>query len=291
MAYNPFNIFRRNQKAIFAVITVFIIFTFVLSSGLGGGADFFDWLPRWLGTKSKKGDVLCTMDGSKIYESELSQVNFKRVMANRFMSLATAHARAWLDATVTEQMRNLSPQAQQTLTQVDSTERFVLAEMGRNPQLAAQLPFFVQQWQLSVRAILSNPTAKAEDKDAARYKLASLAMFQNQAMGGSEHYFGNAPNRNRRDQINFLLWQKKADQLGIKFTTNDVMKLIEKEFYNAFRGDAQVRVTRELQQHLGGFTINKCIDAIGEEFRVRAAQVAVLGPAGHGGRPDKTYGG
>ena len=44
MAYNPFNIFRRNQKAIFAVITVFIMFTFVLSSGLGGGADFFDWL-------------------------------------------------------------------------------------------------------------------------------------------------------------------------------------------------------------------------------------------------------
>jgi hypothetical protein len=36
MAYNPFNIFRRNQKAIFAVVTVFIMFTFVLSSGLGG---------------------------------------------------------------------------------------------------------------------------------------------------------------------------------------------------------------------------------------------------------------
>ena len=73
MAYNPFNIFRRNQKAIFAVLTVFIMFTFVLSSGLGGGADFFDWLPRWLGQKSKKGDVVCTIDGGKIYSSELEQ--------------------------------------------------------------------------------------------------------------------------------------------------------------------------------------------------------------------------
>src|SRR5579859_2708864 len=88
MAYNPFNIFRRNQKAIFAVVTVIIMFVFVLSSGLGGGADFFDWLPRWLAGKSKKGDILCKIDGEKIYPSELNGPNglrSKRVMANRFM--------------------------------------------------------------------------------------------------------------------------------------------------------------------------------------------------------------
>jgi hypothetical protein len=35
MAYNPFNIFRRNQKALFAVLTVFIMIMFTLQSGDG----------------------------------------------------------------------------------------------------------------------------------------------------------------------------------------------------------------------------------------------------------------
>ena len=53
MAFNPFDVFRRNQRILFAVLTVFVMFMFVLSSGLGGGGDFFDWLPQWLGSQSR----------------------------------------------------------------------------------------------------------------------------------------------------------------------------------------------------------------------------------------------
>src|SRR4051794_8382977 len=109
MAYNPFNIFRRNQKALFAVITVFIMFTFVLSSGLGGGADFFDWLPTILG-KGKKGEHLCTIDGTKIYQGDLDKLRFRRVMANRFMELAAMDAEENVQATLSDKMKNLSPQ-------------------------------------------------------------------------------------------------------------------------------------------------------------------------------------
>src|SRR5438094_4727698 len=87
MAYNPFNIFRRNQKAIFAVVTVFIMFTFVLSSGLTGGADFFDWFPRWLGGR-QKGDPLCTVGGDKVYDADLIRLRKQRLIANRYMSIA-----------------------------------------------------------------------------------------------------------------------------------------------------------------------------------------------------------
>src|SRR5436305_14599697 len=87
MAYNPFTIFRRNQKAIFAVVTVFIMFTFVLSSGLGGGADFFDWFPRWLGGRTK-GDPVCTIGGDKVYEPDLVRLRRQRLLANRYMSMA-----------------------------------------------------------------------------------------------------------------------------------------------------------------------------------------------------------
>ena len=52
MAYNPFDFFRRNQKTAFAALTVFVMFTFVLSFGQG---DFFQWLPGWLGSFKKTG--------------------------------------------------------------------------------------------------------------------------------------------------------------------------------------------------------------------------------------------
>src|SRR5579871_6788675 len=89
MAYNPFNIFRRNQKALFAVLTVFIMIMFTLQSGVAGG-DFFETLSRWLG--GTKGEVVCKIDGRKIATGDLEggyrSVQFKRVMANSYMALA-----------------------------------------------------------------------------------------------------------------------------------------------------------------------------------------------------------
>src|SRR3954447_23607148 len=103
MAFNPFNVFRRNQRALFAVVTVFIMFTFVLSSGLGGGADFFDWLPGWLG-KNKKGQQLCTIDGTKVYQGDVEKLRRKRFMANKYMELAAHVSLSQLDASLSEQM-------------------------------------------------------------------------------------------------------------------------------------------------------------------------------------------
>src|SRR3954470_7318813 len=124
MAYNPFNIFRRNQKAIFAVITVFIMFTFVLSSGLSGGADFFDWLPRWLGSKSRKGDVVCTINGSKVYDGELSQLRFNRVMANRFMDAAAKRTLYYIAQYEDEQLRAVTnPEMRQLLVMGQQAEQ------------------------------------------------------------------------------------------------------------------------------------------------------------------------
>ena len=93
MAFNPFNVFRRNQKMLFAILTVVVMFMFVLSSGLGGGADFFDWLPRLIGSKARSGDVLATLDGSKVYESDLQRVHTKRTLANQYMTTAGFLAR------------------------------------------------------------------------------------------------------------------------------------------------------------------------------------------------------
>src|SRR6188508_2300646 len=99
MAYNPFNIFRRNQKALFAVLTVFIMIMFTLSFGRG---DFFDTLATWMGKGRGSGEVVCTIDGRKVTAGELENgsrgVQFRRVMANRFMSLAAEQVTRTLEA-------------------------------------------------------------------------------------------------------------------------------------------------------------------------------------------------
>ena len=52
MAFNPFDVFRRNQRILFAGMTVVIMFTFVLSFGKG---DFFQMVPAWLASRQKTG--------------------------------------------------------------------------------------------------------------------------------------------------------------------------------------------------------------------------------------------
>jgi len=294
MAYNPFNIFRRNQKAIFAVVTVFIMFTFVLSSGLGGGADFFDWLPRWLGSKSKQGDVVCTLDGKKITESELTDphrgLRYRRVMANRYMALAAEMSVRRLEASVDDQLNRMSPEPREMMTRILAMEKQL-----NNPQFAQFAFEFQQQMHEQVRQLANSPTARPEDKEVAQAKIASiaisLALAQAQQAGGSEQYFVLAPNRTQSELINFMIWQKKADQLGIQFTTDDVKQLVVREFFGSFAASEQKAVQKAMAERLPGFTMDACLKAVGEEFRVRTAQVAVLGDAAHNMRGDKTVGG
>ncbi|MDW8243842.1 MAG: hypothetical protein RMJ88_11575 [Thermogemmata sp.] len=275
MAYNPFNFFRRNQKTIFAILTVFIMIMFTLSSGLGGGADFFDWLPQWLGRQAgKKGEHLCTIDGRKIYDGQLRELHRQRVMANRFMSLAAQQTMLTLNGVVSELSGKLSPEARSILQQASQQEGF-LRFFASNPELAAQVPPLLEQIKATVARIFSLPNARSEDKEAARAKIAALSLM---LTGTGEHYFTNLPNRHSRDLIEFLLWQKKADQYGIHLTRGDVARLIQDEFYGYFRSDVQVR--KILQQQMEGFQMERCLDAIGEEFRVRLAQTILLGTPG-----------
>src|SRR5438128_8072681 len=107
MAYNPFNIFRRNQKALFAVLTVFVMVVFTLSSGVAGG-DFFETFSRWLGTKTGSREAVCKIDGSTVTAGELDSsgprsLQFRRTIANKFMALAAAHATQHLEASISEQ--------------------------------------------------------------------------------------------------------------------------------------------------------------------------------------------
>ena len=286
MAYNPFNIFRRNQRVIFAVITVIIMFIFTLSSGVMGG-DFFENFSQWLGNRGKRGDALCTIDGTKVYERDVRQVAHNRQMANQYMSMLAEYTARQLDAAVRDQLPRLSPEARNALSQALQME----ANLGQFIQmgLGAEIPRLMANIRTGVQRIADSPTATPEDKEAARNKLFAFILTDAIRQGGN--YFAFAPNRTTRQRIEFMLWQKKADQLGIHFSSDDVRRLVLLELGERLTDKVQEEVQDRLRSDMQNFSITTCLQAVGEEFRVRTAQVAVLGPDVHGGRGDKTYGG
>lgn len=268
MAYNPFNIFRRNQRAIFAVVTVFIMFTFVLSSGLSGGADFFDWFPRWLGSKGKRGDAVATIDGSRVYQRDVDALRRQRMMAGRYMQAAAVESLGGL-------RRSLRDLAGKGTPELAGLYQSVLASPEPN-QFLAFLPGYIR----------SNAKANAADKEAADVLDAMTGVYMalnlDRAAGT---YFAGVPNRTGRDAIEFMLWDKKAKDLGVGYTDDDVRALVDAEFRGQFQGEAEV--VQRLRKDLPGFTLDACLKALAAEFRVRTARTALLGTI-DGGRGDRT---
>lgn len=269
MAYNPFNIFRRNQRAIFSVVTVFIMFTFVLSSGLGGGNDFFDWFPRWFGAKTHKGDQFCTIDGTRIYSQDVAQVRSKRVMASRFMALAIQQAKSVFAKSVMEKGPQATPEIASQITQ--------MLWQIETPQLFAMIS---QQFAVISQRVLDNAQSKAADKELVRTMGLLIDLVRTGFNGGQ---IAPVPNRSTRDVIEFMLWEKKADQLGIQFTDGDVDLLIQREVLGRLN-DPPIR--EALQRDIQGFTWEACQKALKAEFRVRTAQTILLGPLSD--RTDRT---
>lgn len=271
MAFSPFNIFRRNQKAIFAVITVFIMFTFVLSSGLGGGADFFDWFPRWISGAGKRGDHLCTIDGERIYDRDVREVRFNRVMANRFMIYASQQTSAVLRRDAQEKLVEATPM-------LGNPAREALE--GKNPST----------FMMMAQVMAGTPNARPQDRNLVAVVQTWMELENHRRLaemaGGT--YFTNAPNKTARDVVDFMLWEKKADRLGIAYTHDDVKKLVRQEFFNQFQSDVEIREAMS-RDYSGRFTLDAVLTGLASEFKVRAAQTALLGATSESKDRTATY--
>jgi hypothetical protein len=270
------------------------MFVFVMSSGLGGNSDFFNWLPQWLGSK-RGGDELCRIDGSKVTDRELNQLRFQRVMASRFMLTA---AEITLSNLRKEELARL-----QRVTDDHSREVLTGASQAyqtlRDPRLrelfqSAQGPMIFRQFEQQIEA--ANRLAREPNTPPAEKEIVRILQFREQLamqleFSRGEEYFFNAPNRTQNDLINFAIWQKKADQYGISFTTPDIVNMIEHEFEGSFVKGDDVTARKMLQSAYPNFNWEACVRAIGEEFRVRTVQSLLLGPAMVYTRGDKTFGG
>lgn len=272
MAFSPFDIFRRNQKIFMSVIVIGVMFMFILSFGRG---DFFDWLPRWLGSKKSRGDVLAVIDGEKIRESETSQIRTKRNLANQYMSSAAAKARENLVNYVKDIGTKVSPENRSAVQTAMQWFSFVLnPQMMQNRQQAEQIFALFRTEELKLDKLAENPNTKVDDLEAIQ---AVRRLFALSKQGFDKHYFQNLPNRNAKDSLEYMLWLKKADQLKINFRNEDVDGLIEREFLQLKPDEREKILIDMTKERQAGITKDAILEAIADEFRVRLAQIAVMG--------------
>jgi hypothetical protein len=287
MAFNPFNVFRRNQKILFAVLTVFIMLMFTLQFGQG---DLFSSLPRWIGSMKRSGPVMAVVDGSKVYQSELERLQRQRVLANQYMYEAGTRADGNLAKYLSEGVGRAStenrPLFQELMTVRQSgymsraiQQKAQMAQLGFGPPVTREdqvidVTQTIGYLQRSLAEVMKSSAATPADKELAEVA-AALIDLDLRLGGGSAQYF-NQPNRTQRDAMDFLLWLRKADQLGVSFSRDDVEKLVGGEFLGRVAPE-ELAAIREGMRNKAGYSAAALRDALADEFKVRAAQAAVMG--------------
>ncbi len=289
MAFNPFNVFRRNTKTLMAILVIIVMFMFVLSTGMGQGIDIFDWLPRWIGSKRSSGEVMAVIDGDKVRASELDQLRDQRDLANQFMSAAHERAAANLADYLSKGITRVSPENRDPITMVlrlrpiyvdqqQLMQRNMMAQMGFGPPVTPDDILAERESNLArLNFSLARVIDSKKENDVEMAQTARLLIDTDlRASGRRSLYFTNQPNSSRRDLLEFILWQKKAEDLGIAFNDEQVSELVKSEFYQRLTAEDSKAIEDGLRGKRG-YTPATLKHALGEEFKVRAAQVAVMG--------------
>jgi len=294
MAFNPFDIFRRNTRILFIILTCVMMFVFVLQFGQG---DLFSMIPKLLAARTRGGEVLAVVGGRKVYSSELGDLETRRLVANEYMVRGSDRALQNLQTAVFDNLKTATALNKQTIEGALQALQsgFQSREFQQRLQFFTQYGFGTQPTtddyltdrdrtlQLtfnSLEAIVKGKNPPEADRAAAQalMHLIDLSDRRNLAAGrgGKAHYFGNQPANTTRDNVEFLLWLKKADQLGIQFVAAEVSDLANHELFQRMSADDWRAVDAGLRGK-AGVTPAVVQAALADEFRVRAAQAAVMG--------------
>lgn len=298
MAYNPFDFFRRNQKTAFAVLTIFVMFTFVLSAGQG---DFFQWLPGWLGSFKNRGkEVMATVDGRKVYDAELAKHDDNRALADQFMREILREVAGELDSTVRDGQKTAGKNVQEAVAQllrarqtnyVDFQMLQFMQQFGQQisiPQVQMQTK---QRIYGALQSAAIAPAGGANSADAEVVKAAQQLMELDEraeliARGG--YFYQVAPSKTYADRLEYDLWLRKADKLGVVIRPADTPAFVKQDFNGLVTPDVWSKVEKSFATKQG-FTRDRLEAALADEFRVRTAANIVFGKANLAFAPYETY--
>jgi hypothetical protein len=332
MAFNPFHWFRKHQKAAFAGLIIVCMFVFIASFGVGDAVQQLLGLVR----KQQQGDVVATVYGDKVHESELTDLARKRDAASTFLFYASGTfpprmLMGPLNPDYTKPLDDLlegdlkePPEALAALKKIVRDTKEEQLQLTKYAQAKAQ--HLSMNNRGAVQIIETQAASRANNirnslirdlrdlagKPAVREDPKSLELVRKVALlvGHAYHralmiarpidkmedlYFGGNA-RKLEDLLDFLIWKKQADKLGINLTDQDLRKEINREAgfrdflkKDDFARDPEVkkfipfyqgpegRRGRRQKGIEGTITEEELREAVRDEFRVAYAQSAVLG--------------
>jgi hypothetical protein len=264
MAFNPFTGFRKNRKTVFAILTIICMFVFIMSTGLGGGADPLN--RAWF--SGRRGADIGRLDGDTITTAELNEVRLRRLIANEYMRGLVLAAGEQLMNALESRLNDFDPLARAPVS-------LIIREKRNAPQLYLQrlgqhlesLKFFANQLEQS---------KKSDQAELLRRFRRSLETELQLLYRGDMFFAGGA--KTAEELLDFMVWRWAADQQGIRLSRDTVIDLIETETYGQSIDERSLVLQRDLSRRYN-VSVNTIIDALTDEFRVRIAQSAILGVA------------
>lgn len=275
MAFNPFESFRKNSKALLALLTIFIMFVFVLSSGIGGG-DFFDWLTRQFGGKDSRGAEMGEIDGHEYHAQDLQEVRQQRMAANVFMIAAINEADAMLLNQIEQDLKNNLIRKEEIKQDLEVVKRRITQTiqfaqiLGQSQE---QIAGDFAQMSAMMYAAANDPLLNDRDHAAEKRNLRRASkVYDHYAMivgFGGRLFFGEIPNQNDQQALEYLAVLKEADKMDLKFTEDDVKKMIADETDGVLNDEATARRVDDAVRRDIKMTPEKILRAIGQEYRMR----------------------
>jgi hypothetical protein len=283
MAFNPFNAFRKHQKVVFAALTIVCMLTFVMAGGSFAGGDFFSEVTRWVTGRSRVQEV-ATVYGKRISDRELQELRRQRRLANQFIQQAVFSAQENILNIVQGSLPQFDQAIQNQLNTILMRRRYI-AFMPRDylqKEYLNNLGIYLLQLQLMDKQL----DKKLEQVQMVRQLQLALQqdfwLFhapKDDLYPDENLYFGGSTSE--QGLLDFLIWRQQADRLGIHLTAEDIGKLYGHETLHSSPEVAQI--LRALGFQPDNATQQGLVAALGDEFRVRLAQAALVGydPGGH----------
>ncbi|MFL5329331.1 MAG: hypothetical protein ACJ8C4_10485 [Gemmataceae bacterium] len=295
MAFNPFHSFRRHQKKFFAALTIMCMFIFVLSSGMGRG----DWFTQWgeyFGGRGSTAQAAASLYGRDIDQATLATVQRRRLIANRYIEMAINYSHQDIKNRVFERFDRLDPSFKQLVQEYISPPQYVrqLGDFGviNNWRILASRVEGLQQQFASSTEQKSDQASNKEQAtlaaDFAHFLRQSSDVILEKGRSPRDGYFGGRVD-SPEDTLDFLIWKHKADELGINYTPQDVAEAVTRETLSHLTPEATTQIHNHLNsEYRGMYNPEMLTDALGQEFRVRAARNAIMGEAGSSSRMFQT---
>ncbi|GIW81582.1 MAG: hypothetical protein KatS3mg105_3389 [Gemmatales bacterium] len=282
MAFNPLRTFRRHQKVLLAAATIMCMFIFILASGQG---DFFYTVTELIGVRG--GANAAELFGKTLDERDIEIIRRQRELADRYMLEVIKRARNVAEATIhkirSEIRQNYPPLDRQLQKNESELQRqmFILFQMMQTSDPSDRMRFVAMQQDIQrrYRENLNNLVGLLRDEEKTEQVKLLTDMIDVQEryarLPDSQPPYFDGVDGTLQDLLDYLIWLRQADDLGIEISAENLTDLVILETQQLLN---RKQLAEEAGKFIRGNISEKALtDAVRKEFRVRLAKMTLLG--------------